>query len=222
MSTESPDKVHVFYLLGKPKNPIKSHSPTQSLISKSSFLSQSHLDQGSSLTPNDLPNCRCRKSQCLQLKCSCFRKQGVCNSNCYCIGCCNKEVNNELRNAAIELTREVFNNAFKAPEVIPLEHSKVTNVGCNCKRSSCKNKYCPCFRANADCSNLCTCQQCARQKMNLDFKKAPESLRRQKNRRKRLKVVCDNKYVELRKYSKFELLRIHEEKSIVPSIKTLP
>jgi hypothetical protein len=213
MFTESRDMVHVFYLLGKAKPSEASQSPPRSLSPEVSEKSQVKLIPEGPETPKDLPFCRCRKSQCLQLKCSCFRKQAVCNANCFCVGCCNKEETKELRDAATELTREIFNNAFKTPEVIPLEHSKVNTVGCNCKRSSCQNNYCACFRAGVDCSSLCSCRQCARSKITLDFKKAPEALKRKKNKRRRLKVVCDNNQVELRRYSKFQMLRIREEKS---------
>ena len=222
MSVKLADKVHVFYLLGKQKTPVLSLIHTESVDSQYSILQPSSLDQQPLSSPNNIPYCRCRKSQCLQLKCSCFRRQGMCSPYCACVGCCNNDSNIELRNNAIELTREVFNNAFKSPEVIPLNHTQVVNVGCNCKKSSCKNKYCPCFRAEAECSNLCSCRQCTRQKVSLDFNNAPLALRRQKNRRKRLKIVCNNKHVELRKYSKFEILRIREEKSILPSIQSQP
>jgi hypothetical protein len=239
MSLESRGMVHVFYLLGKPTPPISDQpqlrntntpisdqlhlrnindpfSNQPQLRNTNSFQSNpNHLvfQPKSPAPPYDPPCCGCRKSQCIQLKCACFRKKAFCKSNCLCDGCCNKEATRAARDDAIRLTSQIFNNAFNTPEVIPLQNTKIVSIGCNCKKSSCNKKYCPCFRQGADCSNLCKCLQCSRQKVTIDPKRSPEIFGRQKNRRKRLRVVCSENRVELRKYPKVEIFRLRDVKS---------
>jgi len=82
--------------------------------------------------------CRCAKSHCLMLYCSCFRSMQTCSAACTCTTCKNDgEHEKEFLNAV-----------------------KLRSNGCRCKNSHCVKKYCECFRANSLCTVTCACEHC--------------------------------------------------------------
>ncbi|XP_008309764.1 protein lin-54 homolog isoform X2 [Cynoglossus semilaevis] len=86
-------------------------------------------------------HCSCQKSHCFNGHCKCFASGVLCH-NCNCINCCNDE-EHEREQHKLYLDRKVN-----------------TNIGCNCKRSSCLKNYCKCFEAGIKCSISCTCVGC--------------------------------------------------------------
>ena len=49
----------------------------------------------------ELIGCKCSKSNCLRLHCSCFKQNKRCNKFCSCVGCINKEEHQEAVNFVI-------------------------------------------------------------------------------------------------------------------------
>ncbi|KAK1287722.1 Protein tesmin/TSO1-like CXC 2 [Acorus calamus] len=116
--------------------------------------------------------CKCKKSKCLKLYCACFTASTYCHESCSCQDCCNKPTNEEK---VLETRREIEarNPIAFAPKVIK---SADTNSdigeganratmarhrrGCNCRKSSCQNKYCECFGGGVGCSPCCRCFGC--------------------------------------------------------------
>ena len=83
--------------------------------------------------------CRCTKSKCLMLYCSCFRKQVLCTKDCLCTQCKNNVENDGERK--LVTTRKLGN-------------------GCKCKKNNCLKKYCDCLRDGFYCSDSCACLLC--------------------------------------------------------------
>lgn len=82
--------------------------------------------------------CRCAKSHCLMLYCSCFRSMKTCGASCTCTACKNDGQH-----------KQDFLNAVK-----------LRSNGCRCKKSNCVKKYCECFQKNALCTVTCACEHC--------------------------------------------------------------
>lgn len=82
--------------------------------------------------------CRCAKSHCLMLYCSCFRSIKTCGASCTCTACKNDGKH-----------KQDFLNAVK-----------LRSNGCRCKNSNCVKKYCECFRKNSLCTVACACEHC--------------------------------------------------------------
>lgn len=83
--------------------------------------------------------CRCTKSKCLMLYCSCFSKQVLCTKDCLCTQCKNNVENDGERK--LVTTRKLGN-------------------GCRCKKNNCLKKYCDCLRDGFYCSDSCACLLC--------------------------------------------------------------
>ncbi|KAK1265939.1 Protein tesmin/TSO1-like CXC 2 [Acorus gramineus] len=116
--------------------------------------------------------CKCKKSKCLKLYCACFTASTYCHESCSCQDCCNKPINEEK---VLETRREIEarNPIAFAPKVIKsadtnsdiVEGSNRATMarhksGCNCRKSSCQNKYCECFGGGVGCSPCCRCIGC--------------------------------------------------------------
>ena len=112
--------------------------------------------------------CNCKKSKCLKLYCECFAKGKLCNSLCNCLDCYNKQEDCKQRKLAL---RNIYLKARKNEKdvddlldmdldsfVKPNTNSK--NVGCNCKKSHCKKKYCECYDEGRPCGDHCKCEGC--------------------------------------------------------------
>ncbi len=185
MSDSIKDSVYVFYLKGAPSQRVQSKTTTEDNKKDRETAAQSLLGKRNSY--GSIMKCRCEKSSCIRLKCSCFSDQGFCNPSCECKNCLNTEEHNEVRNSAIEMNKHIFNNAFKKIETVTVNGNKITNRGCNCKLSGCNTMYCQCFKSGAICSSLCSCRNCSHVKVVV---KERESVNKnEKNRRKRLKLV---------------------------------
>jgi hypothetical protein len=185
MSDSNKDSVYVFYLKGAPKE----NSPTKTASKDHSHniqaVSEDLLAKRNSIAFGI--KCRCEKSSCIRLKCSCFSGQGYCNPSCECKNCLNTENHQAIRRSAIEMNKNIFNNAFKKIDIITVNGVKITNRGCNCKLSWCNSMYCQCNKNEATCSSLCSCQNCSHDKVVVKEKETVN--KNDKNRRKRLKIV---------------------------------
>jgi hypothetical protein len=128
---------------------------------------KNNINEAFSLQMSAFP-CNCKKSKCLKLYCECFAKGRLCTSLCNCSDCCNKEPDCKLRKLALRNTYLKSHKTEKDTEeildldlqsfVFPNNTSK--SLGCNCKKSHCKKKYCECFDEGKACGNLCKCEGC--------------------------------------------------------------
>lgn len=102
--------------------------------------------------------CGCSRTKCLKLYCECFSNNRFC-IDCHCKNCKNRPEFEEIRNKAKISTIERNPTAFRQ-EIIS------TYKACNCKRSSCKKKYCECFESNRSCTANCKCEGCQNLPLN--------------------------------------------------------
>ena len=63
--------------------------------------------------PPSEKSCKCLKSRCLRLNCSCFNGLGYCGEQCLCAGCLNVPFHDEERNFVIDKTVAINRLAFK-------------------------------------------------------------------------------------------------------------
>jgi len=193
MDLHQSNQVFVFYLKGEP-HPFKSTNNQQNSGELVSNSTSDAIQEKLWTIRNPAPEksgsiCRCSKSRCLRLKCSCFVDGRVCGPKCECIDCLNSVSNQALREAAKNLNKKIFNNAFRKSQVLEVNGQRVLDLGCRCKHSGCRNNYCQCVRNGAVCSDLCTCRMCDHVKVKVEPKIANDL--RQKNKRKRLRLVIN-------------------------------
>jgi hypothetical protein len=103
--------------------------------------------------------CTCVKSKCLKLYCECFASGQLCNDQCKCLECKNREDTRLPDNRDIP-----GNQAASKSESVPSQSTKrgerAVRNQCSCRRSSCTKKYCECFNACTTCNANCRCYNC--------------------------------------------------------------
>jgi len=109
--------------------------------SKGSSLDPSKEHWGLSKNP-----CKCKRSKCLKLYCTCFSSSLHCGPGCQCLDCCNSADN------------EMWSQTLTMPNRSSPNKSGVTS--CKCKNSMCLKKYCDCFRSGVRCGASCECADC--------------------------------------------------------------
>lgn len=125
-------------------------------VSYNVFFIVTQQDESPMSTAGDV-NCKCNKSHCLQLYCSCFHNRKICSSECSCVGCFNDDNHQAEYQKAIE--------SIKAKEQRASHHDldsfdTKTVWGCKCKKTKCKKGYCECYIRNKKCTSHCQCSDC--------------------------------------------------------------
>lgn len=103
--------------------------------------------------------CRCTKSKCLKMYCSCYSSGVTCTPFCSCAGCENTHTNGienhppkcncmGCRSVKIETSLRVAQGVSSESQ------------SCLCKSSRCLQLYCGCFQSGAFCSPSCRCIDC--------------------------------------------------------------
>ncbi|CAD8157920.1 unnamed protein product [Paramecium pentaurelia] len=115
--------------------------------------------------------CKCNKSHCLLLYCTCFHKNIECSEKCQCHDCHNNQDYSQIRKQALEKVK-IKQQRLKNDDDL---FDKTTIWGCQCKKSQCKKNYCECFIRNKKCSSLCKCNNCQNKKRIPNFKKIMKS-----------------------------------------------
>ena len=103
--------------------------------------------------PDSIPppvHCSCSRTHCLKLYCDCFKAGQPCSSQCGCVDCLNKVSHPEREHALLRLRMKSKGKM----------HRVVTPSCCACKNSTCKKKYCSCYRLGKLCSDSCRCVNC--------------------------------------------------------------
>lgn len=93
--------------------------------------------------------CTCPRNNCAKAYCKCFFSGVNCDPNrCTCQGCTNHEAAE-----GFEVTlrrRKEFKETRRGANAL-LQNT------CNCSKTGCSKKYCPCFRNGQGCHQHCNC-----------------------------------------------------------------
>lgn len=162
--------------------------------------------------------CNCKKSKCLKLYCECFAKGKLCNKLCNCTDCCNKEENCKQRKLALRNTYlKSRKNEKEVEEALDLDldsfvipNCNSRSLGCNCKKSHCKKKYCECFDLGRPCGDNCKCEGC-RNYLGVKMRKKEKIQRKNEGR---LAVTSTNKINTRFNQRNNEKFEVSEEKSM--------
>ena len=141
--------------------------------------------------------CACTKTNCVRLKCICFKELGYCKPSCLCLNCLNTKKNDKLRNFIIEKTKIISSKAFKDTIVHVKndkgEEVKINAIGCKCK-TDCSKKYCECRKIGGRCSYICKCVNCTNSKLEMDKDKILKVYRKHKRRKHRILVDYEEQF----------------------------
>jgi hypothetical protein len=103
--------------------------------------------------------CRCTKSKCLKLYCSCYSSGLSCTPFCICAGCENikgRGIENHHPSCNCVGCKSVkIETSLKVVQGVPSE-----SLSCSCKSSRCLQLYCSCFQSGSFCSPSCRCADC--------------------------------------------------------------
>ncbi|KAL7539859.1 hypothetical protein ACHAWF_006535, partial [Thalassiosira exigua] len=94
---------------------------------RQALVPQRHTTNGSDVR---VP-CKCSKTKCLKLYCSCFQQSRPCSVDCQCEGCENTTANDGPNG----LRRKVIS------EILVRRPDAFDNEGCWCKKTKCLKKY---------------------------------------------------------------------------------
>ena len=108
--------------------------------------------------PMPLMGCKCTKSNCLRLHCSCFKRSKLCGISCECKGCINAPEHKEAIDFVVQKTKKIYKKAFD-DVVIDYHGQPINSEGCRCT-TNCLNNYCGCFKLDVVCSGFCKCTGC--------------------------------------------------------------
>lgn len=82
-------------------------------------------------------SCKCSKIGCNQKYCLCYANGQICNEDCRCIQCENKNTE--------KLTKSTQKNKL---------------LLCKCTKTGCLKKYCECYNKGQACNPKCKCKDC--------------------------------------------------------------
>jgi hypothetical protein len=101
--------------------------------------------------------CKCVKSSCLKLYCTCFQQGSYCLDTCGCANCLNTAENDGPNGIRSQTMHEILQ---RRPNAFDQREPKVQTQACLCRKNKCVQLYCACFANGTQCGDECKCIDC--------------------------------------------------------------
>jgi len=101
--------------------------------------------------------CKCEKTSCLKLYCTCFQQGSYCLDSCECTNCLNTSENDGPSGIRSQTIQEILH---RKPNAFDQREPKVQMQGCLCRKNKCIQLYCACFANGTQCGDKCKCIEC--------------------------------------------------------------
>ncbi|KAL7491377.1 hypothetical protein ACHAWT_001902, partial [Skeletonema menzelii] len=123
-----------------------------SMNSDSSENSESYTE-----TVDEITGCKCVKSSCLKLYCTCFQQRSYCLDSCGCANCLNTSENDGPTGIRSQTIQEILQ---RRPDAFDKREPQVQLQACLCEKNKCVQLYCPCVANGSQCGDDCKCTEC--------------------------------------------------------------
>jgi Tesmin/TSO1-like CXC domain, cysteine-rich domain len=105
-------------------------------------------------------SCRCTKSKCLKLYCSCYSAGMACTPFCSCVGCENTKASG-IANHPPTCNCVGCRSVKMETSLKVVQGNSSQSQACSCKASRCLKLYCACFQSGSFCNPSCHCKDCS-------------------------------------------------------------
>lgn len=175
--------------------PIKPpQDPDQTLLINKPIIKKPKRKRIRKLKP--ATHCSCKKSKCSRLHCICFSKGKFCSKKCKCNNCFNFPKNAAAINRLKEITKVINPGAFDKKTSMAQDSEtgqliEVFDKGCACKKNSCVQNYCECYRLKVPCTPICQCQGCCNKKIFLSNSEVKKIFKKSSRRKQKFDVKIE-------------------------------
>jgi len=138
---------------------IRTRSPSLRRATKKvrTNISSDSSESSESAETDEIIGCKCVKSSCLKLYCTCFQHGSYCLDTCGCANCLNTSNNDGPTGIRSQTIQEILR---RRPDAFDKREPQVQQQACICTKNKCIQLYCSCFATGSHCGDKCKCIDC--------------------------------------------------------------